>query len=185
MIFNRHSELAGQHAYLSASKHHWVNYDDAKFDRTLRTALAAQRGTDLHDLAHRMIKLGVKLPRTQATLNMYVNDCIGFKMQPETILFYSFNAFGTADAISFRKNVLRIYDLKTGINPTSFRQLCVYAAFFCLEYGYKPEEIEIELRIYQNDEIKEYIPDPEEIRFIMAQTVKFDSHVDTVRKEEL
>lgn len=185
MIFNRHSELAGQHAFLSASKHHWVNYDDEKFDRHLRTALAAKRGTDLHDLAHNMIKLGVKLPRTQATLNMYVNDCIGFKMQPETLLFYSFNAFGTADAISFRKNVLRIFDLKTGINPTSFRQLCIYAAFFCLEYGYKPEDIEIELRIYQNDEIKEYLPEAEEIRFIMAQMVKFDAHVDAVRKEEL
>lgn len=185
MIFNRHSELAGQHAVLSASKHHWVNYDDEKFDRHIRTAMAARRGTDLHDLAHQMIKLGVKLPRTQATLNMYVNDCIGFKMQPEIMLFYSYNAFGTADAIAFRKNVLRIFDLKTGINPTSFRQLCIYAAFFCLEYDHRPEDIEIELRIYQNDEIKDYIPEAEEIRFIMAQMVKFDAHVDTVRKEEL
>lgn len=185
MIFNRHSELDGQHAFLSASKHHWVNYDDDKFDRHLRTALAAKRGTDLHDLAHRMIKLGVKLPRTQATLNMYVNDCIGFKMQTEQMLFYSYNAFGTADAIAFRKNVLRIFDLKTGINPTSFRQLCIYAAFFCLEYGFKPEDIEMELRIYQNDEIKEYLPEAEEIRFIMTQMVKFDAHVDAVRKEEL
>lgn len=185
MIFNKHLDLAGQHAFLSASKHHWVNYTDEKFDRHLRTALAAKRGTDLHDLAHQMIKLGVRLPRTQATLNMYVNDCIGFKMQPETVLFYSFNAFGTADAISFRKNVLRIFDLKTGINPTSFRQLCVYAAYFCLEYDFLPEDIEIELRIYQNDEIKEYIPEVEEIRLIMSQTIKFNSYIDSVRKEEM
>lgn len=185
MIFNKHSELAGQHAYLSASKHHWVNYDDDKFDRTLRTALAAQRGTDLHNLAHDMIKLRVRMEKTSATLNLYVNDCIGYKMQPETMLVYSFNAFGTADAIGFRDNVLRIFDLKTGINPTSFRQLCIYAAYFCLEYGYKPEDIEIDLRIYQNDDVKHYTPEPEEIRFIMAQTVKFDSVIDVVRKEEL
>ena len=185
MIFNKHSELAGQHAYLSASKHSWVNYDDEKFDRTLRTALAAQRGTDMHDLAHRMIKLRVKMERTTATLNMYVNDCIGFKMQPETLLFYSFNAFGTADAISFRDGVLRIFDLKTGINQTSFRQLCIYAAFFCLEYDERPEDIEIDLRIYQNDEVKLYEPEEGEIRFIMNQMIKFDAYINTVRKEEL
>lgn len=185
MIFNRHSELAGQHAYLSASKHHWVNYDDEKFDRTLRTALAAQRGTDLHNLAHDMIKLRVRMEKTTATLNLYVNDCIGFKMQPETMLVYSLNAFGTADAIGFRDNVLRIFDLKTGINPTSFRQLCIYAALFCLEYGYKPEDLEIDLRIYQNDDIKLYTPEADEIRFIMSQMVKFDSVIDQVRKEEL
>lgn len=185
MIFKTHSELAGQHAYLSASKHAWVNYDDEKFDRTYRTALAAQRGTEMHDLAARLIKMGVKLPRTAQTINMYVNDCIGFKMTPEQILFYSYNSFGTADAISFRKNVLRIFDLKTGITRSSMRQLMIYAALFCLEYEVDLLDIEIQLRIYQNDDIHEESPDAEEIRFIMDRIIKRDAHIEKIRAEVL
>lgn len=30
MIFNNHSNLEGQHAFLGASKYHWINYDETK-----------------------------------------------------------------------------------------------------------------------------------------------------------
>ena len=30
MNWNRHSELEGSHAFLSASKYHWINYDSDK-----------------------------------------------------------------------------------------------------------------------------------------------------------
>ena len=30
VIFNDHSRLAGQHAFLGASKYHWINYDEKK-----------------------------------------------------------------------------------------------------------------------------------------------------------
>ena len=30
MNFNRHSNLEGQHAFLGASKYHWINYDESK-----------------------------------------------------------------------------------------------------------------------------------------------------------
>jgi hypothetical protein len=33
------------------------------------------------------------------------------------------------------------------------RQLEIYAALFCLEYDFRPGDIDIELRLYQNDEI--------------------------------
>src|SRR6478735_2554298 len=134
MRFNPHSDLNGYHAFLSASKHHWVNYTDEKLDRAFVANQAALRGTQMHDLARDLIRMGVKLPRTPKTINMYVNDGIGFRMIPEQVLYYSPNAFGTADTISFRKDLLRISDLKTGITPTSMRQLEVYTAFFCLEY---------------------------------------------------
>lgn len=183
MKFNRHSEVEGQHAVLSASKHHWVRYDDEKFDETFRTRLAAQRGTELHDLAHNAVRLGVKLPRSRKTLNMYVNDAIGFRMKTEQVLFYSFNAFGTADAISFRKNVLRIHDLKTGVSRASHHQLEVYAAFFCLEYGIKPGEIEMELRIYQNDDIQVFVPEVDDIAHTMDRVVTFDKRIEHLRAE--
>ena len=30
MNFNKHSKLEGQHAFLGASKYHWINYDEEK-----------------------------------------------------------------------------------------------------------------------------------------------------------
>lgn len=184
MRFNSHSELAGYHAFLSASKHHWVNYNEEKLDRAYIANMAAARGTAMHDLARDLIRMGVKLPRTPKTINMYVNDGIGFRMVPEQVLYYSPNAFGTADTISFRKDLLRISDLKTGITPTSMRQLEIYTAFFCLEYRVKPGDIQIELRIYQNDEVKLHVPEIDDIAHIMDKTIAYDKRITALREEE-
>lgn len=182
MIFNKHSSLKGMHAFLSASKYHWVNYDAEKLDNAYQTQMAAQRGSELHDLAAGLIKHGVKMARTKQTMNMYINDAIGFKMKPEQTLFYSVNAFGTADAISFRENLLRIHDLKTGTSPTSVKQLIVYSAFFCLEYGYRPHEIQIELRIYQNDEVMVYAPTDDEVVYVMDKIIEFDNRIEDLKE---
>jgi hypothetical protein len=181
--FNAHSDLAGLHAFLSASNYHWINYDLEKLDFRWKTARAAARGTAFHDLAQRLIVLGQKLPRSSKSLNQYVNDAIGFHMSPEQVLFYSENCFGTADAISFRKNFLRIHDLKTGEIKGSVHQLEVYAAMFCLEYGVKPGGIEIELRIYQADEIEIYVPDPAVIAQIMQKIIAFDRRIELLKAE--
>lgn len=183
MIFNTHSQLVGRHAFLSASKYHWTNYDEDKLDRTYLKFLAIQKGTELHTFAYNAIRLGVKLPRTPKTLNMYVNDAIGFRMTPEQGLYYSENCFGTADTIAFRKGVLRIHDLKTGITPVSARQLEVYAALFCLEYRMKPFDIQTELRIYQNDDVQVYEADPDVIMHIIDKIVAFDKRIDAIRME--
>lgn len=184
MLFNPHSNLVGMHAFLSASQHAWTNYDEDKLDARYMTAMAAKHGTELHEFAHEAIRLGIKLPRSPKTLNLYVNDAIGFRMTPEQPLFYSANCFGTADAISFRKNLLRIYDLKTGVNPTSERQLEVYAALFCLEYKVKPLDIEMDLRIYQNDEIRMYEGDPDIVLHIMDKIITFDRRIEEMKREE-
>lgn len=184
MHFNKHSSVEGQHAFLSASKYHWVNYDEDKLTRVYSTYLATMKGTELHDLACRLIRMGIKLPRTQKTLNMYVNDAIGFKMTPEQVLYYSPNAFGTADAISFRKNLLRIHDLKTGVSKVSMLQPEIYAALFCLEYDVKPNDIHMELRIYQSDDIMIHEPDPDDIFHIMDKIVTFDRRIEEMRVEE-
>ena len=183
MRFNDHSKLVGLHAIFGASKYHWVNYDDDKLDRTYVAALAAQRGTELHAFAHEAIRLGIKLPSSRKTLHMYVNDAIGFKMKSEQVLYYSPNFFGTADAISFKRNKLRIHDLKTGVTKTSEKQLEIYAALFCLEYGYNPAEIEIELRIYQEDEVRIYEADPNTINHIMRKIVAFDKRIENINLE--
>jgi len=185
MIFNKHLNLDGQHAFLSPSKYHWINYNDQKLDAAFIAAMAARRGTELHDLAHQLIRLGVKLPGNGKTLSMYVNDALGYRMSPEVVLYYSDNCFGTADAIGFRRNKLRIHDLKTGISPTSHHQLEVYAALFCLEYRFKPTDIEIELRIYQNDEARIYDADPDDIMHVMDRIVTFDRRIAAIRQEAL
>lgn len=185
MIFNQHSRLRGIHAFLGASNYHWINYTDDKLKSVYQNDIAKKRGTELHDLADRLIKLKVKLPRSSKTLNRYVNDAIGFKMSPEQILYYSDNCFGTADSISFKNNILRIHDLKTGFTPASMAQLRIYAALFCLEYDHNPNDIDqIILRIYQNDDVIEEIAEPTDILYIMDKIKKFDIIIDKMKMED-
>jgi hypothetical protein len=188
MIFNRHSDLAGRHATLSASKYHWIRYSNEKLLTWFKTQLMAKEGTELHELAASLIKKGVKLPRNRKTLNLYVNDAIGFRMAPEQILFYSPLAFGTVDAIVYRtiegRTELRIHDLKTGVSKASMDQLMIYVAFFCLEYEVRPFEIDlIELRIYQNDDYEVHHPEKDEIVYIMDRIVTGDKLLNAMLEE--
>jgi len=184
MNFNSHSNvLAGSHAILSPSNYHWINYDEDKLDRIFFTRMEAQRGVELHAFAHEAIRLGIKLPDVNKTLNMYVNDGIGFKMQTEQILYYSENCFGHGDSVQFRDRLLRIHDLKTGVNESSEHQLEVYAALFCLEYHFKPFDIDMELRIYQNDQVRAYFPEPDDIFHIMDKIITFDKRINLLKSE--
>lgn len=182
MNFNKHLDLEGQHAFLSASKYHWINYDDEKLIKSYKNHVASVLGTRIHAFACESIRLGIKLPKTQKTLNMYINDAIGFKMETEQVLYFSENCFGTADAISFKKNLLRIHDLKTGSNPSSITQLEVYASIFCLEYDIDPNSIDMELRIYQNDDILIHDPVRENIMYIMQKIKEFDKVIDELKR---
>lgn len=184
MNFNKHFELEGRHAFLSASKFSWLNYDEDHLLDAYEREYAKQRGTELHEFAAQCIKLGQKLPRSKKTLNNYVNDAIGFKMKPEQILFYSYNCFGTADAICFRDDFLRIHDLKTGVTPAHIEQLEVYAALFCLEYHIDPAKIEIELRLYQSNDILVHNPGADEIQPIMQKIIAFDRILEKAKEEE-
>ena len=181
MIFNTHSRYEGQHAFLGASNYHWINYDLDKLSEVYIRHLATQKGTELHEFAKRAIELKIRLPKSNKTLNAYVNDAIGFGLTPEQILFYSDNAFGTADAIGFKKNLLRIHDLKTGVSPTSMHQLEVYASLFCLEYKFEPKDIDMELRIYQNDQVEISNPQPEEINKIIDKIILFDKQIEKLK----
>lgn len=175
MIWNGHLDLEGQHAFLGASKYNWINYSEDKIKESFKNHLRTLMGTELHELAARLIKFKQKLPDDGETLSMYVNDAIDYGLYPEVVLFYSEFAFGTADAINYKNGKLRIHDLKTGITKTHIEQLEIYAALFCLEYGYKPADLEITLRIYQNKEIFELIPEVDDIVPIMDKIVIFDN----------
>lgn len=191
MNFNKHLELRGKHSMLSPSQPYWLNYDAVDLRRKFESDHAQTVGTLLHSLAETLITNNIKLkkvdknmilvhllgggvPRSAVDVDRlypnfmtYVNDAIGYKLTPEQILYYSNECFGTADAIAFRNNFLRIHDYKSGVTPAKMEQLLIYAALFCLEYKIKPNEIETELRIYQNDHVLVHNATAEDIVPIM------------------
>ena len=213
MIFDKHLELEGQHAFLSPSQYHWIRYTKEKLIERYFNSQAVERGTKLHAYAHDAIELNRMQPRNKDTVNMFINDAIGFKMASEQPLFYSYLCFGTADAISYKRNMLRIHDLKTGETEAHFEQLRIYAALFCLNYQarvrelrkkglsdidiarqfdvspkelhFDPEQMnEINLRIYQSGVVREEIADPREIRDLMDIIVSSVEVIRNVKAEE-
>lgn len=181
MNFNDHSNLKDMHSFLSPSNYHWLNYTPEKLESVYRNQKAKEEGTILHAFASMAIERRIKLANVKKALNMFVNDSIGFKMESEKVLYYSRNSFGTADAISFKDNVLRIFDLKTGITKPSFKQLDIYAALFCLEYGVDPTKIEVEERLYQGNGFEVNIPDPLWIQEIMDRIEEFDVVIENIK----
>lgn len=190
MRFKPHFDLIGKHAFMAPSSYAWIRYDEEKMAKSYYTEKAARRGTRLHELAAELILLGVKLPDIKKTMNLYVNDAIGYRMSPEVILYFSDNCFGTADALSFRldhktdRYILRIHDLKTGTTRTSENQLEIYACIFCLEYNVNPAEIDIELRIYKGDDYEAYIPDLDDLMHIIDRIRVYDAIIEDIKKEE-
>jgi hypothetical protein len=186
MEWKKHSVLEGRHAILSPSQPSWLKYSDERLLEYAFNKQAAERGTRLHEWAAETISLGIKqsVPRGKVkTIESYINDAINYRMTPEVKLYYSDYIFGTADAICFRNNKLRIHDLKTGSGKIHPEQLVVYAALFCLEYKEDPERLsEIALQIYQNDEINVIEATPEDIRETMDTIIHLDS---ILRKENV
>lgn len=207
MNFNNHKDLVGKHAMLAPSQPYWLEYDEEKLLQKYISDYAQSMGTALHELAETLIHNGIKLKKTDKTVVLvhllkngipraaidldriynnfvtYVNDAIGFRLTPEQPLVYSEYCFGTADGIAFRNNLLRIHDYKSGTTPAKMEQLMIYAALFCLEYKYKPGEIEMELRIYQNDEIIYHNPTADEIAPIMDKIIHSDKMLREMNEE--
>lgn len=185
MRWNRHSRLEGEHAFLGASTYSWLNYTEDKLTDKYYNYLATLKGTRMHDLAAKLIEERVELPDRDTTFNMYVNDAIYYNMRPEQKLYYSDNCFGTADAITFDENkyFLRIHDLKTGITPASLHQLEIYCALFFLEYDLPVNEVEMEIRLYQNNDIVKGNPTVVDIAPIMDKIISFDKIIEEIKKE--
>lgn len=187
MKFYDHKNLSGLHAPFTASQSAWLRYDDDKIIEVYANKKAAEYGTRLHAWAAETISLGLKQPKSKKTICAYVNDAIGFKMDTEVVLFYSERFFGTADAICFNGKTLRIHDLKTGKVgkiESHMEQLEVYAALFCLEYRVKPGDIQMELRVYKNDEVVVWNPTAEDIVPIMDKIVHLNKLLEKIDREE-
>jgi len=210
MLWNDHSRdiPKGSHAFLGASKYSWLNYDEEDLELAWKRSFAQMMGTSLHELAAGLIENRIKLssrdthlvlyhlledgiPRSvinldtiMANLIPYVADGIGYRMKVEQPLVYSENVFGTADSIIFddKKSLLRIHDYKSGTTPAHLEQLEIYAALFCLEYEFKPGEIEFELRIYQNGDQLIGNPKANNILPTMERIRKFDKMIEKFKE---
>ena len=210
--FHDHSKdvPAGAHALLSPSKSSWTNYDSQdKLYALFAASYAQEIGTLLHQLAATAIKYKVKIPKIAARpiillwllshgiprsiINVdnyvsnfvaYINDAIGFDMEPEVTLKYTDNAFGTADAIRFndKKMSLRIHDYKSGVTKPCLRQLEVYAAYFCMEYHIKPKDLKMELRIYWQDDIIIGEPTAADIVPLIDKIIVMDKYLTTLKE---
>ena len=198
MNWNRHINLEGSHAFLSASKYSWLTKSNEELVQSYTNSYAQAIGTLMHAYAADAIRFREKLRKSDSkgakfdlmrkgipefaidirvffpTVMNYVNDSIDYMMDPEVLLYYSDLCFGTADAIQVSGGVLRIHDLKTGATVAKIEQLKIYAALFFLEYGYKPEKLRTELRIYQSGDILVHEPEVEEIREVMEDIVEKD-----------
>lgn len=184
MNFNPHYNLEGRHAFLSPSKYSWINYSEDKLDESYMKWHAKEIGTKLHTFAKQAIELGIKMPTDNQTLNMYINDAIDYGLWPEQPLYYSENAFGTADSIGFdeKSRILHIFDFKSGTIKASMNQLYVYDALFCLEYGIDPYSIEFDNRIYQSDSVNGVKANPDHITSIMNKIIIFDKRIEFIKK---
>lgn len=216
MIWIDHSRdfPAGSHALFSPSQYSWLN-DTTEDDvfRRYRGSVAAKIGTEVHEEACECIKTKTKYSKKEAVKVLtkrlvlaeisrtafdpdflagnfvnFVNDALGYGMDPEQALYYSRWCAGTTDAISYdeKKKILRIHDLKTGVAPAKFEQLKAYAALFFLEYGklysINPGETNIELRIYQAGEVNEEYPTAEDILPIMDSCIWHTKVMQSIQK---
>lgn len=211
MQFNKHPYLEGKHALLSASSWRWINDDEESLAKRICSQYSQTMGTLLHEIACKHIRYRTKMNKYDKkniilellsngipgmvistvdfdsifeNLMTYVNDGVGFKMEPEVVLSYSENMFGTADAIKFseEEHFLRIHDYKSGTTPAHMEQLMIYAALFCLEYRVKPSTIDIELRLYQNNEVIVHNPSTDEILQIIDKIIATDKFMTNIKE---
>ena len=61
MIFNKHSDLRGQHALLSPSQNSWLRYDDEQIEARVRNQYRTALGTELHEFVASQISLSHKV----------------------------------------------------------------------------------------------------------------------------
>jgi len=211
MLFNRHRDLEGKHAILSASSWRWINDDETSLTKRICSQYLPTVGTILHEMACRHIRYRVLIEDNDKknvilellsngipkvviesidmdamfdNFRAYVNDCVMLKMEPEVVLCYSDNCFGTTDAIKFseEERLLRINDYKSGTTPAHMEQLLIYAALFCLEYRIDPYTIDTKLRIYQNNDILYGNPTSDEIRDTMDTIIVHDNLTNHIKR---
>ena len=87
--------------------------------------------------------------------------------------------------VLFKVVGLRIHALRTKHEPSDMKQLLIYDALFCLKHGIKPCDIQIENRIYQNNDVLIANPTFEDIDPIIEKIKEFDRVVREVKSGKM
>ena len=82
MIFNEHSNLEGQHAFLGASQYRWLNYSEEDLRGAYLRSYAQQIGTILHELAKDLISSRIKVNKMDILKERRMQD---FDYLPVTV----------------------------------------------------------------------------------------------------
>lgn len=211
MRWHDHSDIEGKHAFLSPSKKSWLNYDIDKLEAAYVNSWATTIGTVLHSFAEIRIKRRKRLTKSCRdtldqfmyengipvklidvdkyfdNLSLFVNESIGFRMEPEVGLKISDDCFGHTDAISFdeRDRILRISDYKSGMTEPSMDQLLIYAALFFIEYK-KELNLELsnfrtELRLYFQEQVLYFEPDEQTMAHVVDTVLCQNKAVQTIK----
>ena len=56
-------------------------------------------------------------------------------------------------------------------------------ALFCLEYKKNPNDISMELRIYQSDQVLVHNPEPEQILYTINKIIESDKIIEMIKSE--
>src|SRR3954471_9682483 len=78
--WNKHSHLEGQHAFLSPSSYHWINYDEEKLRGRYKQLRAALERVEQHRYAAICIDEKIVQDDERTTVGLYINQCIQYKM---------------------------------------------------------------------------------------------------------
>lgn len=185
MFHNSYKSALGDEMHLWAAiqiHQHFTCNSLREMAKSLKTFIFERNRTDRYGLSSKGAMLLTETKQisrdTYNTVKTFVNDAIAEDMEEEMELIYSEVIGGTADAARFKEKEKRllIFDLKTGTTLAHMEQLEGYAALFCLLNNINPLDISYDLRIYQNNEVTVYEPDPCEIKDI-AERIKHFSGI--------
>lgn len=124
MQWNKHSDLEGKHAFLSASKHYWLNYDEDRLITSFQNENRKELGTTLHAFAASNIKHSIKMPKSNRdVIKMIKNYMFGLKLSDEFIQ--------TLDYLpGYVIDTLRAY-INDGIGFNMTPELVLYYSKYC------------------------------------------------------
>jgi hypothetical protein len=94
MRWNRHLNLQGEHAFLSPSTYHWINYNHARLLQRWTAAQAGAYGNMQHEYAQQEIK-AKRESGLIGTVGQYINDAIRYRMETEQVRHCSVSSMAT------------------------------------------------------------------------------------------
>lgn len=100
MQWNKHSDLEGKHAFLSASKHYWLGYSEERLIRAYQNENRKELGTVLHAFAAANIDNCITMPKSnREMMKMIKNYMLGQKLSKDFIAMLDYLPIAVIDTL--------------------------------------------------------------------------------------